>query len=120
MQRGIRGAITVEENSTEAIKNATVELLSQIIEQNKLDISQIAYVMFSMTQDLDEVYPAKFAREEFDFKYVPMVCYQELNIKNSLKMCLRVMFVVNTDLKQNEIKHVYLKCASVLRPDLAK
>ena len=33
-QRGIRGAITVENNTIEGIKNATIELLSEIIKKN--------------------------------------------------------------------------------------
>ena len=37
---------------------------------------------------------------------------------NSLEMCVRVMMHVNTAVTQEEIMHVYLGGATVLRPDL--
>ncbi len=49
-----------------------------------------------------------------------MMCYQELDVPNSIQKCLRVLIVVNTDLGQNEINHVYLKEAKALRVDLEK
>ena len=121
MQRGIRGAITVETNSVEAVKEATIELISEIKKRNSYNEEDISYVLFTMTDDLDCAYPAKFAREEFkEWQYVPMMCTQELKIVGSLEKCLRILIVVNTDLAQNEIKHVYLKGAEKLRKDLSK
>lgn len=121
MQRGIRGAITVDCNSIEAVKTATVELISEIKKRNNYKEEDISYVLFTMTDDLDCVYPAKFAREVFpEWKYVPMMCTQELKIIGSLEKCLRILIVVNTDIAQNEIKHVYLKGAEKLRKDLNK
>mgnify|MGYP002627394272 CR=1 FL=1 len=73
-----------------------------------------------MTSDLDCVYPAKFAREIKGFENVPLMCYQELNIENSLPKCIRVRFLVNTNKPQEEIKHIYLNEAKKLRPDLCK
>lgn len=116
-QRGIRGAITVEENSVLAIKDATVELLQSVSEANLINVEDISHVIFTLTRDLTTAFPAKFARDILNWDNVPMMCFNELNIENSLKMCLRVLVVVNTEKKQNEIKHVYLKGAKVLRPD---
>ena len=118
MTRGIRGAITIENNSIDDIKNATVTLLNEMLVQNSIKIDTISHAIFTLTKDIDAAYPAKFARQELDFKNVPMMCYQELNIENSLKKCLRILLVVNTDKTQEEIKHIYLKGASILRPDL--
>ena len=118
-QRGIRGAITVDSNSIEEIKKATIELISELKQRNKYKDADISNVIFTMTQDLDAAYPAKFAREEFEtWQNVPMMCVQELNINGSLPKCLRILIVINTDLAQNEIKHVYLKGAEKLRKDL--
>ena len=118
-QRGIRGAITVDTNSIEDIKKATIELISEIKNQNKYQDTEISNVIFTMTKDLDAAYPAKFAREEFKtWQHIPMMCVQELNINGSLQKCLRILIVINTDLAQNEIKHVYLKGAEKLRKDL--
>ena len=85
-QRGIRGAITVDSNSIEEIKNATIELISELKKQNKYKDADISNVIFTMTQDLDAAYPAKFAREKFmEWQYIPMMCVQELDIENSLQ-----------------------------------
>lgn len=119
LQRGIRGAITVESNTIEEVKKATIELISEIKKRNNYNEEDISHVIFTMTKDLNCIYPAKIAREEFaNWQYVPMVCFPELNIENSLKMCLRILIVINTELAQNEIKHVYLKGAENLRKDL--
>lgn len=116
--RGIRGAITVENNSIFAIKEATMELLNEIISKNNIKTEDISCAVFTMTNDLDAAYPAKFARENCDFKYVPMMCYTELNVKNSLKKCLRILLNINTNKTQKEINHIYLKGAKKLRQDL--
>ena len=118
MLRGIRGATTVKFNSEEDIRDAVIELINEILNKNSVNISDIACVDFTMTNDLDCVYPAKFAREINGFENVPLMCYQELNIKKSLEKCIRVRFLINTEKSQNEIMHVYLKNAKNLRPDL--
>lgn len=118
MTRAIRGAIIVKKNTQESIKKATVELLETMLKENDIVTSQISHAIFTMTKDLNAAYPAKFARTELDFSNVPMMCYQELDIENSLEMCLRIMLVVNCEKTKTEIKHVYLKGAEVLRPDL--
>ena len=116
--RGIRGAITVNEDTADSIKEATVELFQSIINANKIDTSDIAYVLFTMTKDLKSAFPAKFARENFDIKYVPLMNVNEMDIEPSLAKCLRILMVVNTEKKQDEIKHIYLKDAKSLRPDI--
>ncbi len=118
-QRGIRGAITVEENSAESLKSAVVQLLSAVIKENNLKEEDISHVIFTMTDDINCIYPAKIVRDEFlNWKYIPMMCVSEMKIKNSLEKCLRILIVINTTLAQNQIKHVYLKGAVKLREDL--
>ena len=118
MLRGIRGATTVADNNPDDVKAAVIELLSEILKKNNIDFSDIVCVDFTMTKDLDCAYPAKFAREIEGFENVALMCYQELNIKNSLEKCIRVRFLVNTDKSQKEIIHIYLNGAKKLRPDL--
>lgn len=117
--RGIRGAITVENDTVEEIGQATVEMFSKIIELNDVKIEDISHIIFTMTKDLKTAFPARFMRANFDVSYVPMMCMNELNIVPSLTKCIRVLVVVNTEKTQQEIKHVYLKGAKVLRPDIA-
>ena len=119
VQRGIRGAITVNSDSIDDIKDAVIELLSKMLNSNNVNSEDISHVIFTYTKDIKSIYPAKIARENFaDWKYVPMMCINEMEIENSLKKCLRVLIVINTSLKQNEIKHIYLKGAAKLREDL--
>ena len=56
--RGIRGAITVSEKSRESIISASKELLQKMVELNGVEISDIACVWFTTTQDLNEAFPA--------------------------------------------------------------
>ena len=118
--RGIRGATVVSSNISEDIEKATVELTNETIAQNSIMVQDIAFAIFTLTKDLNAAFPAKFARLNCGFDMVPMMCYQELDVPNSIRMCLRVLFVVNTDKNQNEIKHVYLKGAKSLRTDLER
>lgn len=114
ISKGIRGAITVDSNTEEGIKNATIEILSEMVLKNNLDLDMISHVIFTMTDDLDAAFPAKFARIDLHWKDVPMMCYNELKIKGALKKCIRVLIVVNCG--ENFVpEFVYLKGASELR-----
>lgn len=117
--RAVRGAITVDSNSSDSIRSATIELLSTILEKNNIKKSDIVYIYFTLTSDLDAAFPAKFARLDLGFNLVPMMCSNELLVKESLKLALRVLLVFNTYKSQDQINHIYLKGAKVLRPDLA-
>lgn len=117
-QRGIRGAITVDCDTNESLKNATIELYSEILKENDFRSEDVSHIIFTTTNDLKCAYPAKFLRQEFDVHNVPLMCVQEMDVVDSLRMCLRVLVVINTTKSQEEIKHVYLKGAKVLRPDL--
>lgn len=112
--KGIRGAITVEENSSEAIKNATLELLNAMISANNIDESMISYVIFTLTNDLNAAFPAKFARLDLNWTNTAMMCFHELDVPDSLAKCLRVLIVLNCDEKFIP-QFVYLKGASILR-----
>lgn len=112
--KGIRGAITVEINSSQAIEQATLELLEELIDKNKIKKEAISHVIFTLTQDLNAEFPAKFAREKFGWEKVAMMCFHELDVPNSLKMCLRILIVLNCD-ENFSPEFVYLKGASNLR-----
>ena len=120
VSRGIRGAITIAADTKEEIKSATVELLEEIIKQNDIKIEDISFAIFTVTKDIKSDFPAKYARLEMGFKYVPMMNYLEADIDGAIEKCIRVMLNVNTEKKQDEIKHVYLRGAKNLRQDLQK
>ena len=112
--KGIRGAITVESNSEADIKSATLELLQEMIERNNIDKTKISHVIFTLTDDLNAAFPAKFARIDLGWDKVAMMCFHELNVPASLKKCLRVLIVLNCS-EDFEPNFVYLKGASALR-----
>ena len=112
--KGIRGAITVEDNTQESIKVATIELLREMVNKNDIDKTNISHAIFTLTKDLNAMFPAKYARTEFGWDKVTMMCYHELDVPNSLQKCLRVLIVLNCD-EDFEPQFVYLKGASNLR-----
>lgn len=112
----IRGAISVDINDNTSINCATKELLQEIIKVNNLDINKVTCMFFSATKDLTAEYPAKAARE-MGFTIQSLMCSQEMFVEGSLPMCIRVCIIVN-DLEQQKCKHVYLKNAKCLRPDI--
>ncbi len=115
----IRGAVTVEENSKACIWENTKLMLNEIIRANNLNIEDIVSVLFTCTRDLDAAYPAVAARE-IGIVDAALMCVQELYVVGSLEMCVRVAVNVETDKKQKEMKHIYLKGAERLRPDIVK
>ena len=115
--RGIRGATTVESNTSDAILEATGELLSAIIDANGLQEDDVASVFFSATQDLSAEFPALAARK-MGWSHVALTCMQEMYVPGSLPMCIRILMHANTVKAQSEVQFVYLRGARVLRPDL--
>lgn len=115
---GIRGAITVKENTVKEIKTAACFLISELLKQNKLEEEKILNIIFTVTSDLDSVNPATAVREELKLGSTAMLCVQEMKVRNSLPMCIRVLVQAYTNLTKDKIKHIYLGEAENLRPDL--
>ena len=118
MMRGIRGATTVEANEEREIVAATEQLLAAMIERNDVKADDVASVFISTTEQLNAVFPAKALRLFPEWTYVPVMCMKEIDVTNSLANCIRVMMHVNTAKAQQEVEHIYLNGAIVLRPDL--
>ena len=114
--RGIRGATTVEVNTSEAILEATHELLQLIIEANELDSADIGSVIFTTTADLDAEFPAIAARR-MGWHDAALMCGHEMAVPGALARCIRILIHWNTPKSQAEIKHVYIRGARNLRPD---
>ncbi len=114
--RALRGAITVPENTREAILAATHELLDSLIESNGILPGEVISATFTATGDLDRAYPAEAAREK-GWTEASLLCLQELEVAGSLARCLRVQVLWETDLPQAEMRHRYLRGAADLRPD---
>lgn len=117
--RGIRGATTIDSDSTENVLSAVHELLDAIILSNPdLITDDIASAIFTSTDDIVSTFPA-FAARKMGWTQVPMISAHEIPVPESLPLCIRVLILWNTDKKQNSIQHIYLRDAANLRPDLA-
>lgn len=117
--RGIRGATTATSNTREAILEATSELLRHMIEANALQGEDIASVIFTTTPDLDTEFPAVAARE-LGWHNTALLCGHEMNVPGSLPQCIRILIHWNTTRRADEIVHIYLRDAWILRPEHAQ
>lgn len=118
MLRGIRGATTVTANNREEIFARVAELLAIIEQENELNTEDIGAVIFSSTPDLNAAFPAAGARQ-VGWTQVPLFGTQEIECPEAVPFCIRVLILWNTDLGQQDIKHVYLHEAAVLRQDIS-
>lgn len=115
--RGIRGATTISEDQPEEVLQATRELLQQMQKENAFAVEEIASALFTVTADIRSAFPAAAART-IGWDRVPLLCFQEIEVPDSLPLCIRILLHVNSEKSQQEIKHIYLKEARSLRSDL--
>ena len=117
--RGIRGAITIEQDTEEEVLSASKEMLKGILSANPgLVPEAIASAIFTTTADVSSTYPAAAARQ-MGWNNVPLMCAREIPVPDSLPMCIRVLIHWNTKQPQDSIHHIYMKEANKLRPDIA-
>jgi chorismate mutase len=113
--RGVRGAITVSTNNKKSIIAATKELLMEMAQANKIEIKDIAAILFTTTSDLNAEFPAAATRELGWPPNLALLCGHEMNVPNDLPRCLRILMLVNTEKGPEEITHVYLGKAKRLK-----
>lgn len=117
--RGIRGAVNISADEAHELIQATQGLLGAILDANPtLQPEDLASVLFSATSDLRSAYPAQAARA-MGWTHVPLLCFQEMSVVDSLPRVIRVLLHWNTDLPQESVAHIYLGETSDLRPDLS-
>ena len=112
--RGIRGATRASGNTADEIYGATKELLTALIESNKLEESKVATVFFTVTEDLDAVFPAAAARQ-LGWNSTALMCAREIPVPDSMLGCIRVLILYNTDTPQSEVTNIYLNGTDALR-----
>jgi chorismate mutase len=119
--RGIRGATTVAANTSDAIVEATEELLRELTRVNRLDPDEIAFAYFTTTTDLDAEFPALAARG-LGWLDVPLLCGHDMAVQQpnprGVAMCVRILLLYNTDQPQREMRFVYMRGAEAIKADL--
>lgn len=116
--RGVRGATTIEHDTPEEILAATRELLQLMIEANQINPGDVASAIFTTTPDIVSEYPALAARQ-LGWVDTALLCGHEMAIPHGLKQCIRILLHWNTTHAARELRHIYIKGAVNLRPDLS-
>jgi chorismate mutase len=114
--QAIRGATTVSENTVEAMRGAVTELLDELERRNQVQPQDMISVTFSVTRDLDAIFPAAIARPRPGWDNVAMLDVQQMHVEGSLQRCIR--FLIHAYIPTSTpIHHIYLREAKKLRPD---
>lgn len=115
--RAIRGATCLTADNSEEMAEAVGELVAAMFDRNDIHSSSVISLFFTGTPDLTCAFPAAGARLH-GLQDVPLMCASEMNVVGALERVVRIMAHVETDRARDEITHVYLRGAEVLRADL--
>ena len=115
--RAVRGAIQVDRDDRDDILAATTELLSEVLTRNALAPEDLISVVFTATPDLRSEFPA-YAARQMGITDVPLLCACEIDVPGAMPRVLRLLAHVETDLRRDGLRHVYLRGAAQLRTDL--
>lgn len=119
--RGIRGATTVDSDDRDAVARATVDLLEAVVADNGCHLQDVAAAIFTLTDDLlapEATHSPAAAARGHGWGSVPMLSVREQAGEDLVPRCLRVLVLWNTSKPQEQMRHVYLRGAAGLRPDL--
>ena len=114
--RAVRGATTVEADTSAAIGERSAELLTEVLRRNSVPVDDIVSVILTATPDLRADFPAVAARA-IGLSQTPLLCAQEIPVAGAVERCVRVLMHVYLPSGQ-DVHHVYLHGARQLRLDL--
>jgi chorismate mutase len=115
--RALRGATTVDEDTPEQITERVVILLQEMLDRNDVAHDDLVSIIFTSTPDIHSMFPAAAARK-IGMGDVPLLGASEITVEGGPTRCIRVMMHLTTELRRDELHHVYLEGASHLRDDL--
>ena len=101
------------------MQEAVVEQVSKVLEANRLTSADLISLLFTCTPDLVSDFPAASARA-MGLEKVPLICAVEMAVPTSLPRTIRLMLHCHTKLNQDQISHIYLRGAVILRKDIAQ
>lgn len=115
--RGLRGATTVVEDTSEEVLEATAELLETMMERNEVHRDDLVTIIFTATPDIRSEFPAAAART-IGISDIPLLCAAEVNVKGAIPRVIRILMHIYTEKDLSALRHVYLRDAKPLRTDL--
>jgi chorismate mutase len=113
----LRGATTVDADTSGEVMARTSELLSNLLKRNDVEHDQLVSIIFTSTRDLRSAFPALAARE-LGLGDVPLLCAGELDVVGGNPNTIRVLIHCYSTLPRARLRHVYLHNAKHLRDDL--
>jgi chorismate mutase len=116
--RAVRGAIQVDADDADLIADGTTELVTEVVARNDLRQEVIISMMFTVTPDLTSGFPAAAARG-LGLADVPLLCATEIDVPHALPRVIRLLAHFESERPRSAVRHVYLRGAARLRPDLA-
>lgn len=113
----VRGAVQAAENSPDAIRDATKQVLEALMVANGIGPDHMVSGLFTVTPDLDAEFPAAVGRE-LGLGAVPLICSLEIPVPGAMERVIRVM--IHFRLPGDGVRSVpvYLGETRELRPDL--
>jgi chorismate mutase len=114
----VRGAIQVDRDDPADVGAATRELITEVVRRNELDQDDLISIVFTVTPDLTSCFPAKAARD-LGLADVPLLCATEVDVLGAMPRVIRLLAHVESGRPRSAVRHVYLRGATRLRPDLA-
>lgn len=115
--RAVRGATTVDEDTSEQVTERVGALMEAILERNAIEHDDIVSILFTATDDVTSMYPATAARR-CGLTDVALLGARELPVESGTPRCIRVMVHAYSSRSREELRHVYLEGARGLRDDL--
>jgi chorismate mutase len=116
--RAVRGAIQVDRDDPADIVAATRELITEVVDRNGIEPEDLISIVFTLTPDLTSCFPATAARD-LGLVDVPLLCATEVAVPGALPRVVRLLAHIESDRPRSSVRHVYLRGATRLRPDLA-
>jgi len=110
----LRGATTVDHDDPACIRDATGELLEQMVARNNIAPADIISVVFTVSNDITSEFPARAARE-LGWVDVPLLCATEIPVRGAVPHCIRVLIHLESSRPRSELRPVYLRGAAHLR-----
>lgn len=115
--RAVRGATQVDRDDREVVLAATRELVSEVLQRNRLGSDDVLSVVFSATKDIVSVAPALAARQ-LGLHDPALLCVQEMWVEGSMPRVVRLLAHIETDRPVGELANVYLNGTETLRADV--
>lgn len=117
--RALRGATQLEADVREHLLDRVAELVREVLGRNGLAVDDVISIVLTATPDLQSEFPAYAARAA-GVTGVPLLCAQEMEVAGAMPRVVRLLAHVETSLRRDEVRHVYLHGARELRTDLPR